>query len=176
MSSGSTVRCPQGATNKGRNNDRGGPAVTNGDATLTGREQCPIIGKSPTGVHPRELTGEKAIDVNTYVNTCVYNVNLTLTAGSVQTTTDSIVNTEEQLVNNKKSPVNSWENHVNIGERHVNTSDPKTPKNPESNKFLCWYTNADSLSNKLPELTTRINNADTPPPPPGNYCSHGSET
>ena len=71
-----------------------------GDATLTGREQCPKIGKSPTGVHPRELTSEKAIYVNTPVNTCVYNVNPKLAAESVQTT-DNTVNTEEQLVNSK---------------------------------------------------------------------------
>ena len=32
-----------------------------------------------------------------------------------------------------------------------------------NSKLLCWYTNVDSLRNKLPELTKIINSADNPP-------------
>ena len=61
------------------------------------------------------------------------------------------------------SHVNITRSLVNSTDSNVNTNDPTAYGYIGDNKLLCWYTNADSLKNKLPELANRCNSAAKPP-------------
>ena len=108
----------------------------------TGSEQGPEFPPPPhdrkqdtvsDGGHPRELTEETASNRN--------------------------------VVNNHVHIVNTPTVHPS----HVNNNTTSKPKGPEKNvnnqnkQLICWYTNADTLTNKLPELSSRVKNAKTTP-------------
>ena len=47
--------------------------------------------------------------------------------------------------------------HIEVNTPHVRKTQDKRPS------LTCWYTNADTLTNKMIELKNRINNADKKP-------------
>ena len=66
-------------------------------------------------------------------------------------------------VNTSESNLSNECNDVKSSSFNLFDDNGRTNSNTPSSKFCCWYTNADSLRNKLTELKARIDNAQTPP-------------